>query len=609
MAVDSLLPSALTDRVVEQTDGIPLFIEELTKAVLEGINEESPVSPTTIPATLQSSLMARLDRLGQIAKEVAQVGSVIGREFSYDLAQAIASWIPDDMSAALDRLVEAGLLFRLGPHLNTRFVFKHALVQEAAYRSLLNATRQKYHLRVAQVLADQFPESVDAQPEMLAHHYSEAGLPEQAAGYWHKAGQQAAQRSAHVEAAAYLTRGLSALGSLPDAVERDKLELELQTALGPVLMAREGYASPNAGRAYRRAQDLCRRLGEPPQIFQVLLGLRQFNHIGGALEDGRELGEQLLVIARRTQDRTFLVQAHTMLGHSLCFLGEFTAAREHLETAIALYDRQQHRAHVLLSGADLGVLCRSASAWVLWHLGYPDLALERAHSAIELATELSHPQSLSQALGATAQVHQFRGEAEQARAFADREIALASERGFQMRVALATVLRGWAMAEGAGRAQGIAQMRQGFAAYRATGAGASNAHYHSLLAGRYEGTEEAHVALEEALAWVARNGERWCEAEVYRLKGMLLLRQRIPDEVQAERLLQRALDISTSQHAKSWQLRASVSMGRLWVGQGRHEAACQLLSEIYDWFVEGFSSPDLTEARELLAKLNRSPSK
>jgi class 3 adenylate cyclase/predicted ATPase len=606
------LPNEVVAQIVDRTDGVPLFVEELTKNVLESglLREEADryvldgaLPPLAIPTTLHDSLMARLDRLGSV-RLVAQIGAAIGREFSYELLRAVSRLPEDELQGALVRIVASELVFLRGSPPDAVYAFKHALVQEAAYRSLLNTTRQRYHLQIAQVFVDQFPESVDTRPELLARHYSEAGLPERAATYWHMAGQQASQRSAHKEAVAYLTRGLSALGSLPDTVERGKLELELQTALGPVLMASEGYASLNAGRAYRRAEDLCRRLGEPSQIFQVLLGLRQFNHIGGALESARELGEQLLAIARRTEDRTFLVQAHTMLGHSLCYLGEFTPAREHLEKAIALYDRRQHRAHVLLSGIDPGVLCRSASAWVLWHLGYPDQALERAHATIELATELSHPQSLAQALGATAQVHQFRREAEQAREFAEREIALASEHGFQMRVAMATILRGWAMADGSERAQGIAQMQQGFAAYRATGAGASGALYHSLLAERYERTEDAHLALEEALAWASSSGEQWCEAEVYRLRGMLLLRQVIPDDVQAEHSFRRALDISKSQHAKSWQLRASVSLSRLWMGQGKHAAARQLLSQIYDWFTDGLSSPDLTGARQLLVELD-----
>jgi class 3 adenylate cyclase/predicted ATPase len=605
VAGDGALGLELLAEIVERADGVPLFLEELTKSVLEGTNEEGKVSSTKVPTTLQSSLMARLDRLGRSAKELAQIGSVIGREFPHDLALAVGSRVPDDISAALHRLVEADLLFRRGSDSNTRFIFKHALVQEAAYRSLLNATRQKYHLQIAQVLSDQCSEFVVSHPETLAHHYSEGGLPDRATIYWHKAGQHAAQRSAHKEAAAYLTRGLDALSSLPDTSERDKFELELQIALGPVLMAIEGYASPNAGRAYHRAQDLCHRLRGPPQIFQVLVGLRQFNHIGGALRSGRQLGEQLLALAQKTQDPIFLVQAHTFLGHSLCYLGDFQLSREHLEKGMTLYDQQQHSSHVLLSGLDPGVLCLSASAWVLWHLGYPDQALERAHAAILLATQLSHPQSLAQALGCNAQVHQFRGEPKQAREFADKEIALANKRGFQMRVAMSSVLRGWAIAEGSDRAQGIAQMRQGIAAYRATGAAASITLYQSLLAEKYESTEDAHLLLEEALAWATNSGEQWREAEMYRLKGMLLLRQVAPDTVQAERYFQRSLDISKNQHAKSWQLRTSVDLSRLWMSQGKHAAARKLLSKVFDWFTEGASCPDLREARQLLAELDR----
>jgi class 3 adenylate cyclase/tetratricopeptide (TPR) repeat protein len=484
------LPQDIIEEIIERTDGVPLFAEELTKAVLEA----GDCAPTTVssvpppslavPTTLYASLMARLDRLGPVPKELAQIGAAIGREFPLDLMARVASRDQNELQTALDRLLDAGLVFQRGAHPQALFLFKHALIQETAYQSLLKSTRQQYHQQIAQVLIDYFPETVQTQPELLAHHYTEAGLLERSVIYWQKAGQHASQRSAHIEAATHLTRGLKVIALLPDTSERAQYELALQTTLGPVLMATKGYASADVGQAYRRARELCHLIGETPQLFQVLLGLRFFYQVGGGLQNARELGEQLLELAQNMQSRTFLTQAHTMLGHTLCCLGEFASAREHLEQAMALYDPQQHRTHILLSGLDPGVFCRCAGAWSLWHLGYPDQALERAQAALALASELSHPQSLDQALCSIAQVHQYRREEDATRDQAERAIAVSTERGFQMRVAMATVLRGWALAIQEEGTEGITQLRQGLASNRATGAAAFVAYYLALLAER-----------------------------------------------------------------------------------------------------------------------------
>jgi len=607
------LPRDVIDDIIDRTDGVPLFVEELTKAVLEaGDGARATISSVpppslAVPTTLYASLMARLDRLGPVAKELAQIGASIGREFPLDLLARAASRDQNELQTALDRLVHAGLVFQRGAHPQARFLFKHALVQETAYQSLLKSTRQQFHQQIAQVLVEHFPETVQTQPELLAHHYTEAGLLERAVMYWQKAGQHASQRSAHVEAATHLTRGLKLISLLPDSPLRAQYELAVQTTLGPVLMATKGYASPDVGQAYRRARELCHLMGETPQLFQVLLGLRFFYQVGGELQSARELGEQLLELAHNMQSRTFLTQAHTMLGHTLCCLGEFASAREHLEQAMALYDPQQHRTHVLLSGLDPGVFCRCAGAWSLWHLGYPDQALERAQAALTLASELFHPQSLDQALCSIAQTHQYRREEDPTREQAERAIAVSTERGFQMRVAMATVLRGWALAIQEEGTEGIVQLRQGLASYRASGAAAFGTYYLALLAERYEQAEQPEEGLSvvgEALALVDKSEERWWEAELHRLNGLLLLQQIAPDEQQkAETCFQRALEIAKRQHAKSWELRAAMSLSRRWRDQGKHEAARHLLSEIYSWFTEGFETPDLKEARTLLDEL------
>jgi predicted ATPase len=608
------LPPEVLQQIIAKTDGVPLFVEEMTKAILESgalkavdnhYELTGSLSTFAIPATLQDSLMARLDRL-MTGKVIAQLGATIGRQFSYAHLQAVAQLNERTLHEELHRLVEAELLYQRGVPPQATYTFKHALIQDTAYESLLKSTRQHYHQRIAQVLEAQFPETVEAQPELLAHHYTEAGLAEKAVHYWYHAGQSAIQRSAHAEATAHLTRGLEVLASLPDTAERLQYELALQTTLGPVLMATKGYAAPEVEHTYSRARQLCAQLGETPQLFQVLLGLRFFYQVRGALQSARELGEQLLHLAQQMHSRPYLVQAHAQLGHTLCFRGEFVAAREHVEQAMSLYDAHQHRAHALLSGLDPGVISRCADAWALWPLGYPDQALARAHAALALASALAHPQSVDQALGAVAQIHQYRREADATREQTESAIAVASERGFHQRIARGTVLRGWALAMQGKRTEGMAQLCQGLAAYRATGAEAASTYYLALLAEVHAQRGQTAAGLSvvgEALALVNRNGERWWEAELLRLKGALLLQQTTPDTRQAEACFQQALDIARRQQAKSWELRAATSLGRLWQQQGKHAEAYELLAPIYGWFTEGFDTADLQEAKTLLEAL------
>ncbi|MBI3300989.1 MAG: hypothetical protein HYZ72_02775 [Deltaproteobacteria bacterium] len=619
-------PVEVVEQVAAKTDGVPLFVEELTKMIVESgvvraVNSHyeltGPLSTLAIPSTLHDSLMARLDRLAT-AKEVAQLGATIGREFSYEVLQAIAALEDATLQHGLKQLVEAELVYQRGLPPDARYIFKHALIQDTAYQSLLKSTRQQYHQQIAQVLADRFPEMVETQPELLAHHYTEASLIAQAIPYWQKAGQRASQRSANVEAISHLTKGLQVLKTLPDTPQRAQYELTLQMALCAPLVATKGWAAPEVERTCTRARELCRQVGETPQLFRVLRGLWSFYAVRAELQTARELGEQLLTLARSTQDPSLLLEARLALGATLVWLGEFAPAREHFKQNLALYDPQKHRSHAFLYGQDPGMVCLSYAAYALWYLGYPDQALKSSREAVALAQEMSLPFGLAYALDHAAQLRQLCRQGQATQEQAEAVMALSTEHGFPFYLARGTLLQGWALAEQGKGEEGLRQMHQGLAAWRATGAELERTHYLALLAeayGKVGQAEKGLATVTEALAVVNKNGERFCEAELYRLKGELSLKSRqvedksktsqgkLEVEKEAEECFWKAVEIARKQQAKSLELRAATSLARLWQRQGKKEEAHQLLAEIYGWFTEGFDTKDLQEAKALLAEL------
>jgi predicted ATPase len=622
VALGKALPPNVVEQIVAKTDGVPLFVEELTKMVLEsGLLQEredryvltGPLPPLAIPATLHDSLMARLDRL-ETVKGIAQLGATLGREFSYALLQAVSPWDAGTVQRGLQQLVEAEFLYQRGVPPQATYLFKHALIQDTAYQSLLKSTRQHYHQRIAQALEGCFPEICEIQPELLAHHYTEAGLAVQALPYWQQAGQRAIQRSANLEAVAHLTKGLEVLATLPDTPERAQQELVVQTTLGPALIVTKGQASPEVLHAYTRARELCQQVGETPQLFQVMWGLWYFYLHRVELRTAREMGEHLLTLAQRIGDPALRLEAHYALGNTLNYLGEFAAAEAHFAQVIALYDPQQHHAHAYLYGQDPGVVCQHYAAVTLWYLGYPDQALQRSHEALTLAQELAHPHSLAFALIFSAWVHHFRREWPLTHERAEATIALAAEQGFGVYTAMGRIFRGCALAEqeaepGVGQGhveEGMAQMQQGLAAWRTTGAAVFQPYGLALLAkaSAQVGQPEAGLTLlTEALTMANDKGEcRW-DAELYRLKGEILLVRSAEHDTEAEACFGQALDIARRQQAKSWELRAAISLARLWQRQGKHAAAHELLAPIYGWFTEGFDTADLREARALLEAL------
>jgi class 3 adenylate cyclase/predicted ATPase len=615
VAGDKALPPEVVEQIVAKTDGVPLFVEELTKTVLEsGLLQEAeeryeltgPLPPMAIPATLHDSLMARLDRLATV-KDVAQLGSTIGRTFAYELLQGVSPLDDATLQHGLRQLVEAELVYQRGVPPQATYTFKHALVQDVAYQSLLRSTRQQYHQCIAQVLAERFPETVETQPELLAHHYTEAGLSALAVGYWQRAGQRASERSAYVEAVSHLCKGVAVLQVLPDTPARLQQELALQTTLGPAFIATRGYGAPEVAQAYTRARELCRQMGETPDLFPVLRGLWVFHEARTELQVARELAEQLLVLAQRLQDPVHLIEAHRALGNTLFWLGEFAPARIHLEQGMALYDFRQHRSLAFLYGTDPAVICLSYAAWALWLLGYPDQARRSSAEALTLAQELSHSPSLAVALVWTTFLHQSCREVLMVQERAEALMDLAAEQGFQFWLAVGTMRRDWVLVQqGRQSAEEMAQLRQRMAAYCASGAEPERAYWLVLLA-EAQGTDgqadEGLGLLREAVGVVKKSGAHYWEAELYRLQGDLLLQQTVPDIQQAEVCFCQALATARRQQAKSLELRAAMSLARLWQRQGKRVEARRMLVEVYGWFSEGFDTADLREARALLDAL------
>jgi predicted ATPase len=502
--------------------------------------------------------------------------------------------------------VEAEFLFQQGLPPQATYRFKHALIQDTAYQSLLRSTRQQHHQRIAQVLEAHFPESGKTQPELLAHHYTEAGLSAQAIPYWQRAGQRASERSAHVEAIAHLTRGLEVLNTLPDTLERTQQELVLQTTLGPALLATKGYAAPEVGQVYARAQELCQQVGETSQIFSTLYGLYYFHMIRAELHRARALAEQLLRMAHHHHDHSLLLLAHLALTGPLFHLGELTRSRTHLEQGMALYDAQQHHALAFRYGIDPGVYFVSHGARHLWLLGFPEQARTSIREALTLARTLAHPFSLAFALHWATTIHQWRREASAAQEQAEMSMAFSREQGFALWVPGGTVLRGWALTAQGQMEDGIAHMRQGMIAWQATGAEVDRPYYLALLAEGYGKAERAEAGLHvvaEALAVVDTIEERYYEAELYRLQGELLLARSTEQHTEAATCFRQALDIARRQQARSWELRAAVSLARLWQHQGQRTEAYELLAPIYGWFTEGFDTADLQDAKALLDAL------
>jgi class 3 adenylate cyclase/predicted ATPase len=616
VAQGKALPAEVVAQIVAKTDGVPLFVEELTKTVLEsGLFQEpeehygllGPLPPLAIPGTLHDALLARLDRLGA-AKGLAQLGATLGREFSYALLQAVAPWDEATLRRELQQLVEAELLFQRGLPPQATYVFKHALIQDTAYQSLLKRTRQHYHQRIAQTLAAQFPETTATQPELLAHHYTAAGCPGHALPYWYAAGQRAMAHSAYTEAHQYLTIGLEVLATMPETAARHQHELDLLTALNVVLSVTTSPTAPAQERVLTRAATLSQQVGTPLQQFALLQRLFWFHQRRGAYPAAQAVAAQLLDLAHQQQDPALLLSAHHMMGWLLGHIGTLAPARTHLEQGIALAASQGHATPHTTPGGnrDDRVSCRAMVAVVLWELGYPEQAAQRCHEALALAHALGHPYSLANTLLTSVFLHAFRREWQTVQAHSEAALALATEHGFRRYGVCAALARGMALTMQGQGAPDLVQMRQGVAALKAMESGAIIPRVLAWLAAAYEQVGQVDEALHlvmEALARVDTSGGRRDAAQLHWLHGALLLRQPLPETLAAEACFQQALNVARHQQAKAWELRAAMSLARIWQDQGKRAEAYKLLTPIYGWFTEGFNTVDLQEAKALLEAL------
>lgn len=609
----SKLPESIRQDIIERTDGVPLFVEEMTKAVLETGGEDveqrtvvaAPLPALAVPASLHASLMARLDRLGA-AKAVAQIGAVVGREFSYELLAAVSGDRGEALQGALERLLHSGLILRRGTTLRPTFLFKHALVQDAAYSSLLRSKRSRLHGRVAHVLERQFPERAEAEPELVAHHFTEAGQVEPGVSYWLKAGRRAAERSANAEALRHLNRGLALLLKLPETIARDQSELEFQVALGTPLVAAHGWASPEVATARARAAELCERLGDPEHLLPVLFGQAIYCINHGKTLDGLGMANRCWSLAKNSGDRIALLVAHRAMGSALLQLGRFADAKTHLEPILPLHDPERDRALASQYIVDPGVSGGAFFALALWVLGYPEQALAARDKVFGLAPKLNHANSSAFAcFFAGAQLSELVGDVDSLNSFVGKATELSQRYQLPTWSAHATVLAGWALAQRGQLEQGIVLCGEGIAKLRKIGTEYHLSHYFCLLAVMHAwmGNSEACLrALRDSKDHVTATEEHFWEAELYRTEGEIGLSLGEPMNTCEERFL-RAMHLAREQQAKSFELRAAVSLARLWKSRSRLQDARDLLAPLYGWFTEGLDTCDLKEAKALLAEL------
>ncbi len=617
---NKFIPASLRQDIIERTDGIPLFVEEMTKAVLEAGAEGDgqrmvaavPSPALAVPASLHASLMARLDRLGA-AKEVAQIGAAIGREFSHALLAAVVRKPEAELSSALDRLSGSGLLFRQGVPPHATYLFKHALVQDAAYGTLLREPRRALHARIAETLESQFVEIAESRPELLARHCTEAGLIEKAAGLWGKAGQRSLERSALAEAAEQLARALAQIASLPPTPALRREEIKLQVALITPLIHLHGFAAPKTKAAVERARVLIEQaeaLGEPPDdpllLFSVLYGHWSASYIAFNGDVMRGLAARFLALAEQQGAPIPLMIGHRIMGISLLCTGDIAAARAHQEEGIALYNPAEHRPLAVRFGQDARVVMWFYRAIASWLLGYPDAALADTNRAFADARAIGQAGTLMFALLHGSMVDILCGDYAATNAATDELAALAEQKGASFWKALGISIQGCVFAVTGKAADAVDMITSGIAASRSTGATlwvpvcfAYLTTAHAEL-GQFD---DAWRCIGEAMSAVETTKERWYEAEVYRIAGEIALMAPQRDTAKAQAYFEHALAIARAQQAKSWELRAAVSMARLKRDCGERDEARRLLAPVYGWFTEGFDTLDLRQAKALLDAL------
>jgi predicted ATPase/class 3 adenylate cyclase len=617
---NKLLPPSVRQDVIERTDGIPLFVEEITKAVVEAGSEGAaeralaavPSPGIAVPPSLHASLMARLDRLGT-AKRVAQNGAAIGREFSHALLSAVMRTPEEELSSSLNRLVAAGLLFRQGTPPHSTYLFKHGLVQDAAYGTLLREPRRALHARIANVLETQFAETVENQPELLARHYTEAALIEKAAALWGKAGLRSLTRSALVEASEQLKRALDQIATLPGTRSLRREQIKLQVVFANALMHTKGHASSDTKEALDQARFLIERaeaLGEPAEdplvLFSVLYGFWVANYIAVQGDVLRELAAQFLDLAERQRAKVPLMIGHRITGVSLFYTGGVAESLGHYDKAFALYDCAEHLALATRFGQDVGVAILCYRALARWLVGYPDTALVDASRALRSARDIGQPVTLMYALYHISPIYLWSGDYTTAKVLSDELVALADTKGAFFWKALGLLDQGCALEITGQHLEASKTITTGINSLTSTGATAWMSVWYTNLANSHAELGqfgEARRCLEEVKTIIQTAKETWWEAETSRIGGEIELMSPEHDVATAEDYFEHALSVACQQQAKSWELRAAMSLARLWRDQGKPQQARELLAPVYGWFTEGFDTRDLKEAKVLLEEL------
>jgi predicted ATPase len=608
------LPDAVLQRIVARADGVPLFLEELTKAVLEAAgdtpepdtNRHGPGGPSTptIPATLQDSLMARLDRLAG-AKEVAQIGAVVGREFGYDLLAAVTPLAEGELHEALQQLVTSELVFIRGTPPTSTYTFKHALVQDAAYASLLRSRRQQLHASIARELEGRWPDVREVRPELLAHHFAEAGLPDKAAIYGLEAGRAAFRRSAVTEAVVHLRRALGLLTRMPEDDDRRRLELDLQIALGHALIAAKGYGVPGVRDAFARARELATAADTALQV-SMLSGIGAYHTMRSESRAALWVGRDIVRLSRRGDNPAAYVEGQRRIGAALQQLGRLVPAQRHFDSGLARFAPAQEPVREAAFTVEPYSTLLAHLFTTLLLLGYPDRARARRMESIELARQAAHPLTLAQHLHLAALSAFVLRDRDGLQGWVDEFVALTAEHTLAHFTEWARIWQGWLAAEAGGGPESLPQLQEALSAVRATGARYWSPFYVALLADAHRRVGDADQALEvlgEALEEVKLTDERVYEAELHRLRGAVLLSRAPSPTGEAEPCLWRALAVARGQKARLWELRAATDLARLRQAQGEPREARGLLEPVYAWFTEGFDTPDLKEAAALLDEL------
>ncbi|WP_257462917.1 TOMM system kinase/cyclase fusion protein [Archangium lipolyticum] len=609
------LPPEVLEQLSNRTDGVPLFVEELLRTLTESgvlverngaYMLERPLSDVFVPASLRDSLVSRLDHLGR-SKETAQVASAIGREFSAELLRAVSPLAEPTLEEDLHKLISAGLIYRRRRLRSSMYVFKHALIRDAAYDTMLKRSRQQVHARIARALAERFPETVSEHPELLAHHHAAADQKRQAIDYTRRAALSALQRAATSQTLAHCRTAMGWLDAIEDPRERAGTELAIIGVLAPALMTAEGYAAPSLGNAFTRARSLCESLEKPPQLFPVLWGLGAFYAVRAEHRTALELGTEVLEMAERQGDPALSVPAHLLNGGTRLWRGEFSASRTHLEESIRKHEPEKHGALADLYSYEPGISTRSYLALTLWFLGYPEQALASSREATRLTAVLNHFHTSVHTLVRSTQLHLLRREGAIALEQAERIIATSVEKGLALWHAQGRILRGWALLESNRAEEGIADMLAGIAGWAETGAEVHRAWSLTVLADAYRQVgraQEGLAAISEALEVCQKNQDCIYEAESHRLHGELLLALAAPGaEARAEECFARALERARQQQARALELRAAMSAARLWKQRGEEARARRLLQDVLGAFSEGQDTRDLMEAAELLRQL------